>query len=53
MAKSDPLAFENNCTIEIPLKEPEDPEPGCFSSRRKFRQRVWEVLGKLKYILCW
>ena len=51
----DPHSLENNCTIEIPLKDtPEcgEPEPGCFSSFSQFRYRMWEFFARWKYILC-
>ncbi len=55
MAKTDPLALQNNPNIEIkePLKECDgDPEPGCFSSCSQFKYRVWEFFIRWKYILC-
>ena len=57
MKESDPLSLENNCTIEIPLDPPlkeahGDPEPGCFSSFKQFRYRIWEFFTRCKYVLC-
>ena len=53
----DPLSLENNCTIEIPLKDDKDdpsgePDPGCFSSFKQFKYRTWQYMVILKYIIC-
>ena len=53
-ARKDPLSLENNCTIEIPLKEDYsgEPEPGCFSSFQQFRYRTWQYMVIFRYIIC-
>lgn len=46
--------LKDNKTIEINLldKGEGEPEPGCFSSVREFRYRVWEFCVRWKYIIC-
>jgi hypothetical protein len=46
--------LKDNKTIEINLldKGEGEPEPGCFSSLREFRYRVWEFCVRWKYIIC-
>ena len=52
--QKDPLSLENNCTIEIPLKDDPsgEPEPECFSSFRQFRYRAWQYMVVFRYIIC-